>query len=260
MNAYLYDTEGENNISPDVSAFLGMNAYLHDTGGGTTTNDAKARKGGANKRVHESCTDDTATGSPGSWKVACQPDRTRKYEFELWLEVANILAREYLRARPTLPENATTVRTGARLPPVCCGFKQCSWSLDDALTEESSTCARCTKDGEPVTRPFARELGEHPWDKKLQDHVQASHSNVIVALVKSKVGESAPSHDRVWDVYKEAIAVKEREGFPSVGSSVDRRSFEYTMEVYNDKSIRSLICCVCACVRVDTGGIRSQIE
>ena len=35
---------------------------------------------------------------------------------------------------------------------------------------------------------------------------------------------------------------------------------EYTMQVYNDKSIKALICCVCACVRVDTGGVRSQIE
>ena len=59
---------------------------------------------------------------------------------------------------------------------------------------------------------------------------------------------------------KEAVATREREGFSKVGISIDRRTFDYTLQVYNDSTIRSLICCCCAQIWLDTGGIRSDIE
>ena len=43
--------------------------------------------------------------------------------------------------------------------------------------------------------------------------------------------------DRTWNVYKEAIAIRERDGFPIVGTSIDRRAFEYVMEIYNDAKV-----------------------
>ena len=45
-----------------------------------------------------------------------------------------------------------------------------------------------------------------------------------------------------WDLYKEAIAVKERQIVPVVGPSVDRRAFDRLAHVYNDKVICQLIC------------------
>ena len=59
------------------------------------------------------------------------------------------------------------------------------------------------------------------------------------------------SDEEVWAVYKQALAVLEREDFPVVGVPVDRRSFAYTLRVYNDARIRSLICCACACICLD---------
>ena len=55
-------------------------------------------------------------------------------------------------------------------------------------------------------------------------------------------------------------SAKEREGFPMVGASIERRVFEYTQQVYNDDAVRALICTVCARIRVDTGRARSEID
>ena len=61
-------------------------------------------------------------------------------------------------------------------------------------------------------------------------------------------------------MYKEGLAVQERRRVPVVGAAVDRRAFEKTLEVYNDDSIRSLICFVCARVCLHTGGAHSAIN
>ena len=47
---------------------------------------------------------------------------------------------------------------------------------------------------------------------------------------------------------------------PVVGAAVDRRAFETRLDVYNDDSIRSLICFVCAGVCLHTDGAHSAIN
>ena len=42
---------------------------------------------------------------------------------------------------------------------------------------------------------------------------------------------------RFYDTYREALAVKERQGVPAVAPAVDRQAFDTTLAVYNDKSI-----------------------
>ena len=66
--------------------------------------------------------------------------------------------------------------------------------------------------------------------------------------------------DNIYDTYREALAVKEREGVPAVGPAVDRRAFDATLAVYNDQSIQSLICMCCARICLQTAGPRSSIE
>ena len=78
---------------------------------------------------------------------------------------------------------------------------------------------------------------DHPWDAMLRVHVEEVHADAIVDIVEN-IFEEAPPERRVWDVYKEAIAVRERQKFPEVGVSVDRRTFEYTCAVFNDATIR----------------------
>ena len=203
---------------------------------------------------------DTAEQHAAAWEVKCLPVRRRKYDFEFWLDAASALAHRHLRARPTLPRDSCAVNSGTRLPLVCCAFSNCTWAVDATRGERSRASEQHESISQHAANSFAREQGEHVWDKMLQDHVRAAHSDVITSVISSVFGEEQDPEIRAWDVHKEAIAVREREGFPSVGCSVDRRAMEYTMQVYNDKSIKALICCVCACVRVDTGGVRSQIE
>ena len=94
---------------------------------------------------------------------------------------------------------------------------------------------------------------ESPWEQCLRDHVLQQHGVHIqqVADVTEKW---------IWDVYKQALAVKEREGIPAVGAAIDRRAFENTLQCYNDESIKALICFSCARVCLQSGGPRSHIE
>ena len=66
--------------------------------------------------------------------------------------------------------------------------------------------------------------------------------------------------DYILETYKEALAVKERQGVPAVGSAVDRRAFDTTLAVYNDKSIQALICMCCARICLQTAGPRSSMD
>ena len=52
----------------------------------------------------------------------------------------------------------------------------------------------------------------------------------------------------VWDVYTEALAIQERQAVLAVGAAVDRRTFDITLELYNDDKIQALICFCCAWV------------
>ena len=91
-------------------------------------------------------------------------------------------------------------------------------------------------------------------DRVLKAHILRHHKEQIQDLAL------AEEDDDVWEVYKEGLAVQERRRVPVVGAAVDRRAFETTLEVYNDDSIRSLICFVCARVCLHTGGAHSAIN
>jgi len=180
----------------------------------------------------------------GPCEVSCLPQRLRKYEFERWWDAAKTLAHRYLRLRATLPQDIHELDMGVRLPPVSCAFQNCTW----------------TSENNHVLHPYARADVNHPWDTLLEWHIRKAHAEDISAVVAASFEQKTPKEDRLWDVYNEAIAVRERETFPVSGCSVDRRAFEYTQQVFNDDSIRSLICCVCARILLDTGSIRSHIR
>ena len=92
-------------------------------------------------------------------------------------------------------------------------------------------------------------------------HVVEEHSAEINAVLHKEMGKSnLPKRpDDVWAIYKHALEIKAREETPVVDEVADRRLVEYTMQQYNDDMIKALICFNCACVKVDTGGIRSEI-
>ena len=98
-----------------------------------------------------------------------------------------------------------------------------------------------------------RDPAESFSDRVLKAHILRVHKEEFqnIALVEE---------DYLWDVYKEALAVQERRSVPIVGTAVDRRAFQSTLEVYKDDRIQALICFCCARVCLNTGGCNSEIS
>ena len=137
----------------------------------------------------------------------------------------------------TVADLQSVLDAAHRLPLVSCAFCDCSWRAEP---------------GGPIPEGV-ENASESPWEQCLRDHVLQQHGAHIqqVADVTEKW---------IWDVYKQALAVKEREGIPAVGAAIDRRAFENTLQCYNDESIKALICFSCARVCLQSGGPRSHIE
>ena len=113
-------------------------------------------------------------------------------------------------------------------------------------------------DNTPAVEQTFRHDEEHPCDQLLRKHVLEAHHSEIGNLVQP-IFENRNWALHIWDIYKEALGVKERLTTPIAGPSVDRRVFQYTSYVYNNHRIRSLICFACAQIKLDTGRIRSDI-
>ena len=94
-------------------------------------------------------------------------------------------------------------------------------------------------------------MGE-PMEKVLASHLITKHLNDM------RLGPGRDAHMMAY--YCAAVAAREREHMPSVGPSIDRRTFKALSEVYNSKKIRSLVCFVCAQVRTDIGNSNSEIS
>ena len=177
------------------------------------------------------------------FRIRAEPNPKRKSAPQRRLDAAEKLAR-CLRERVTLPHSFPTdgviqdeLNSGNRLPPVSCAFKHCSWNVSGIIAEATDVRASI----------------EHPWDRHLRKHVLDHHREELHRAIEDTEADA-------WDVYKQALAIQERRCIPATGVSIDRRVFEYTLQIYNDKTVRSLICCACARIRLDTGGPRSDIE
>ena len=111
--------------------------------------------------------------------------------------------------------------TGVRFPTVSCAFKACLFQ------------------GKTYT-----ELKAHI----LKDHL---------ALIRHTAGRQA--HDCEYAFYTAAISAHEQTSIPSIGYSIDRRTFELTIQSYNDAATRSLMCFICGQIKPTTHGARSLI-
>ena len=56
-----------------------------------------------------------------------------------------------------------------------------------------------------------------------------------------------------YDFYEAAIEWQAQQRMPSVGISIDRRSLRYVNDIFNDDSVYSLVCMVCAQTKTHTG-------
>lgn len=175
--------------------------------------------------------------------VVCRAGFEKRFEFQKWLDVAESLSEGCIRARPTLCRDDVDVSSGARSPGVACAFRGCTWQ-----------CAEGNASAEQVRRAV-----EHPWDAALRGHVEEAHGQAMQAVVQAVYPGGRMDGERSWGLYCEAIACRERKLFPAVGLTVDRRCMDYTLQVYNDECVRSLICFACARICLDTGSFWSDI-
>ena len=76
---------------------------------------------------------------------------------------------------------------------------------------------------------------ESAYDRELGDHGLQNHRDQIKASSESQDGD-------LWDVYKQAIDVKEREKMPTVGPAKDGMSINHTLVTCDDKRLKALIC------------------
>jgi hypothetical protein len=188
----------------------------------------------------------------GLFNVRMVSDRPRCTEPERMHVAARSLA-DHLRKHVTVPADWANpekpfldVAKGNRLPPVSCAFKDCRWhGGNERVTRAMREAAKDDRTG----------TYEHPWDFQLRAHVLNDHA----ASLESVLGGLQLPREVAWDVYKEALAVRQRSTEQIAGPSIDRRSLEYTLQLYNDDMVRSLICGVCARIRVDTGHVHSDI-
>ena len=210
---------------------------------------------GVEKRLDDDMEEESRGAKHAQWLsmfgIKIRSERLRKPEPDLLLEAAQMIAEKYLRDQVTLPADPDDRRkslprenseSGGWLPLVSCGFLGCDWN-DSTINHESEY------EDDP----------EHPCDQRLRAHVISKHGHTIHGEACKIIGQEKALECR-WDIYKEALAVKERKSIPVAGASVDRRVCEATARVFNDACVRALICSACARVKVDTGGIRSEIK
>ena len=150
----------------------------------------------------------------------------------------------------------TDASTGGALPLVSCACVGCTWSLHLRDVPED----RGDDNTGDVNDAF-RQDAEHPCDQKLRQHILGVHRAAITQLIQPIFESGNLSFSQqIWDIYKEALSVRERMTIPIAGPSVDRRVFQSTRYVFNAQRIRSLICFCCAQIKLDTGRIRRDIE
>ena len=127
---------------------------------------------------------------------------------------------------PPCPDNAekswTDASSGVKLPIAHCAFRGCPWTGTNSDSVETHVCAQ-----------HAREI-------------------------RASCGLASEGHFMAY--YCGANAEIERRRMPSIGVSVDRRTFAHVVEVYNNGSVRNLVCFVCAQTKSATAGRNSAIE
>ena len=157
------------------------------------------------------------------YHLAVDADKTWTTEQDRdWETIGNIAAR--LRRRPLLPpfpndatRDWTEVSGGVALPRAHSAFKNCTWTCD-------------------IPRW---------WEQRLADHVKRQHLGEMALTERDQVDFMA--------FYCAAIAVREREGMPAVGVSIDRRTFKLLADVYNGDVVYNLVCFICAQSKTHTG-------
>ena len=140
------------------------------------------------------------------------------------LELCEELAEHYIRVRPTLPADARDTDQSCqpgdlplRFPIFSCPFKGCTF--------ESGS--------------------REDFERHLLGYYEESHANIVDQVC----GRAFPWMTRL-DYVHGAISGGERQHWPNAGLAVARRSLRRLAQVYNDDSVKCIVCFACAQQRV----------
>ena len=156
------------------------------------------------------------SGDSDLYNTAIDAEKTWETPEDKDLNLIDYVA-SLLRARPFLPPDPrdatkdwTDVQSGMAFPRAHCAFRSCSWTSD---VPES-------------------------WEQHLSEHIRREH------LAEMHLGDANNAHYMAY--YCAGIRVQERKSMPTVGVSIDRRTFKLLADVYNSRNCFTLICAICA--------------
>jgi len=194
--------------------------------------------------------------------------------------VAHILAGQ-MRRHPLMPPQPhdeaastsfVTVQSGLKLPAAHCAFRGCCWtgeakeSIEEhVVLQHHSQLLRAEEEvyGNGTHYGSSRRLRKTLFSLNMYSTNQPlrnlfmGYYRQAIAEIERGVGVIAEENNRVKDTpHGPGVC----QGVPIVGPSVDRRTFGHLREVYNDASIYSSICFVCAQRRTHTNHRNSLIQ
>ena len=144
------------------------------------------------------------------------------------MEIATLLRRNPFVPPDPSDERAERdwedVQSGVALPRAHCAFRGCRW-VDDSKED---------------------------WEENLRWHVKKEHLKSMKLLERDTKD--------FYDFYEAAIQHRAQERMPTIGVSIDRRSLRYVTDTFNDHSVYSLICFVCAQTRTHTGLLSRRVN
>jgi hypothetical protein len=197
--------------------------------------------------------------------IEVEPKKTWTTMEDSRIEAARRLAKQ-LRQKPLLPAHPddpshelpwTDVSSGVKLPAAHCAFKGCDYTDNHHSTHLASH----------VIQYHREAILECIWPvadcEALQsESEEEGRGNVVEAVPAPAQGAhvSQKLKAKIMAYYTAAIREVERQGVPTIGVSIDRRAFKHLQEKYNSEEIQSLMCFVCAQVKVHSCHANSDIN
>jgi hypothetical protein len=174
----------------------------------------------------------------------------------------------WLRPHPLLPpeprdanQSWKNVSSGIKLPVCHCAFAGCAWTSMSPPCEfrSGSQRLRAVRHGlwqelPPRTPKGDWGLGCCDQATCLRQHLMDEH---VEALIKC-CGRDQVAADS-FDYYCEAIAVQERKKMPTLGVSIDRRTFCHIRENYSEEAVQALVCMCCAQIHRCSDSVNGEI-
>ena len=160
-----------------------------------------------------------------------------------------------MRQKPLLPpdpcnaeESWTDISRGIALPVCHCAFTGCTWTSNRSPcgNRRQKTSVWVGFDGvwekhapsASISNGVVACCGDPTC---LREHLAQVHAKEFLCLQHFDAKDAD-----VYSYYLEAIAERERQAMPSLGSSIDRRTFHVLKEDFCEDSVQALVCMCCA--------------